>query len=156
MLIGLVAAASSSRRVVLLVDEGPVGGPALADAVAADVVMLSGPEDAIASRLGELPAGLPVVVGPFADPASGARIGRIGADRGLALVLAGRDFSVGRDEDTVDVTVAGESYAGLTPAAGDDRWLVAGGIAAALAVGSRGVRMRPEWVGRGVAAAAAE
>lgn len=156
LLIGLTAAAAASRRVVLLVDEDAVGRPVLGDAVAADVVALSGPDEAIASALGDLPAGRPVVVGPPQDPGAAARIGRIGADRGLALILAGRDLSVERRDGGLDVTVAGETYAGLTAPPGHDPWLVAAGVATALAVGLLGIRMRPEWVFRGVGAAAAE
>lgn len=80
----------------------------------------------------------------------------IAADRGLALVRAGREFAVIRREGVIDVTVAGETYVGLAAAAGDDPWQVAAGVATALAIATRGIRMRPEWVARGVAAAAAE
>lgn len=156
LLIGLTAAAAASRRVLLLVDEDPVGDPVLVDAVAADVVRLGGPDEEIASALGDFPAGRPVVVGPLDDPEVAARIGRIGTDRGLALVQAGREFSVVRRDGALDVIVAGETYAGLISASGHDPWLVAAGIATALAVGLLGIRMRPEWVVRGVSAAAAE
>ena len=160
LLLGLTALAAASRRVVLLVNEGAISGPTLFDAVAADAVALVGPTGAVAAALGAVPAGQPVVVVPASpDPAPlsrAAEIDRVAADRGLALVLAGREFSAARRGAVVDVTVAGEAYTGLAPAGDDDPWLVAAGIATALAIAIHGIRMRPEWVARGVSAAAAE
>jgi len=160
LLLGLTALAAANRRVVLLVDEGALGGPTLFDAVAADALALIGPAGAVAEALGGVPAGRPVVVTP-APPDSAPlahtdQIDRIAADRGLALVRAGREFSAVRREGVLDVTVAGEAYTGLAPAGADDSWHVATGVATALAVALLGIRMRPEWVVRGVSAAAAE
>jgi len=181
LLLGVTAVAASSRRVVLLVDGSPIDTPTLFDAVTADVLALGGPVGLIAAALGGVPRGRPVVIVP-APPGTSARISKdpegpedsleshdaigrmdryeeidpIAADRGLALVRAGREFSVIRREGVIDVTVAGETYVGLAAAAGDDPWQVAAGVATALAIATRGIRMRPEWVARGVAAAAAE
>jgi len=163
LLLGLTALAAASRRVVLLVDDGAISDPTLFDAVAADALALVGPAGAVAAALGGVTAGRPVVVVPAPTDAAApdqqdqsAQLDRIAADRGLALVLARREFSVARRDGVVDVTVAGEAYTGLAPAGDDDPWLVAAGIATALAIALHGIRMRPEWVARGVSAAAAE
>lgn len=161
LLLELTALAASNRRVVLLVDPGPVAAPTLFDAVAADVLAFSGPEDEIAAALGAVPAGRPVIVLPPSPPAEVAadgpdRLDAVGTDRGIALLRAGRDVKVERRDGALAVTVAGETYDHLASAARDDPWHVAAGVATALAVGLLGIRMRPEWVARGVSAAAAE
>jgi len=175
LLLGLTAVAASSRRVVLLVDGGPIGALALFDAVTADVLALSGPAGPIAAALGSVPAGRAVVVMPASPDLSGRisidprdpkdpidrvdrndEIDRIAADRGLAVVRAGREFSAAWRDGVIDVTVAGETYAGLAAAVNDDPWHVAAGVATALAIAAQGIRMRPEWVARGVNAAATE
>ena len=161
LLLELTALAAVNRRVVLLVDAGPVGATTLFDAIAADVSVFSGLEDDIASALGAVPAGRPVVViPPTPPPPVGGddhdRIDRVATERGIAILRAGREVSVDRRDRSLAVTVAGETYAGLASAAGDDPWHVAAGVATALAVALLGIRMRPEWVVRGVSAAAAE
>lgn len=161
LLLDLTALAAMNRRVVLLVDPGPVAANTLLGAVAADASVFSGSEDEIASALGGIAAGRPVVVVPSAPPVkvgSGDhdRLDAIAAERGLALLRAGREFSVLRRGEALAVTVAGETYDGLASAAGDDPWHVAAGVATALAVALQGIRMRPEWVVRGVSSAAAE
>lgn len=161
LLLELTALAAANRRVVLLVDAGPIVAPVLLDAIAADVSVFNGPEDEIARALAAVPAGRPVVVVPpdHPSPASSGdrdRLDAVAGERGLAILRAGREFSVQRRDGAIAVTVAGETYDGLLPAAGDDPWHVAAGVATALAVALLGIRMRPEWVARGVSAAAAE
>ena len=161
LLLELTAFAAASRRVVLLADAGPVSAPTLFDAVAADVSVFSGPEEDIASALGSVPAGRPVVVLPPTPPVQVVpddhdRIDAVAAERGLALLRAGRELSVQQCDGSLAVTVAGETYGGLRFRAGDDPWHVAAGVATALAIALLGIRMRPEWVARGVSLAAAE
>lgn len=161
LLLELTALAAANRRVVLLLDPGPITAPTLFDALAADVAAFSGPEDAIALVLAEAPAGRPVVVLP-PDPSLAVstvppgRLDAVGAERGLAILRAGREFSLERRDGLIAVTVAGETYDDLPVRAGDDPWHVATGVATALAVGLLGIRMRPEWVAGGVRVAAAE
>lgn len=161
LLLELTALAAANRRVVLLVDGGPIVAPLLLDAIAADVSVFSGPEDDITGALVKLPAGRPVVVlPPDPSPPSGADDRAMpdaaATERGPALLRAGREFSVEQRDGAIAVTVAGETYDGLRSAAVDDPWHVAAGVATALAIALLGVRMRPEWVARGVSAAAAE
>lgn len=161
LLIELTAFAAENRRVVLLVDPGPVAAATLFDAVAADVLVFSGPEDEIAAALGAVPAGRPVIVlPPFppSDVAAGApdRLDAVGTERGIPLLRAGREVRVERRDGALAVTVAGETYDRLAAAAGDDPWSVAAGVATALAIALLGIRMRPEWISRGVGTAAAE
>lgn len=158
LLLALTALAAANRRVVLLVDPAPVTAPTLFDAPAADVSVFSGPEDDIALVLAGAPAGRPVVVLP-PDPSLALhpdRLDAVGAERGLAILRAGREFSLEQDDGRLAVTVAGETYADLPVRPGDDPWHVATGAATALAIALLGIRMRPEWVARGVRAAAAE
>ncbi|GAC1455779.1 MAG: hypothetical protein NVS1B1_08390 [Candidatus Limnocylindrales bacterium] len=158
LLLELTALAAANRRVVLLVDPDPVGSPTLFDALAADVSVLSGPEDDVTLALGAAPAGRPVVVLP-PDPSlavSTDRLDMVGAERGPAILRAGREFTLERCDGFIAVTVAGETYGDLPVPAGDDPWHLATGVATALAVGLLGVRMRPEWIARGVRVAAAE
>lgn len=161
LLLELTALAAANRRVVLLVDAGPIVAPVLLDALAADVSVFSGPEDDLARALASVPAGRPVVVLPSepsspSGPEDGARLDAVAGERGLALLRAGREFSVKRHDGVIAVTVAGETYDDLPLAAGDDPWHVAAGVATALAIALLGIRMRPDWVTRGVSAAAAE
>lgn len=161
LLLELTALAAANRRVVLLVDPAPVDAPTLFDALAADVSILNGPEDDIALALAAAPAGRPVVVLP-PDPSLEIstvhpdRLDAVGAERGLAILRAGREFLLEQHDGLLAVTVAGETYADLPVRTGDDPWHVAAGAATALAVALLGIRMRPEWVARGVSAAAAE
>lgn len=152
LLLGLTALAAANRRVALLVDAGPIVGAVLLDAVAADVSVFSGLDEDIARALATVPDGRPVVVLPPEPLVSSGWVDR----GGPALLRAGREFSVERQDSGLAVTVAGETYAGLPSAARDDPWHLAAGVATALAVALLGIRMRPEWVARGVRAAAAE
>jgi len=83
--------------------------------------------------------------------------GIAGAMRGreLPYVLGGRDFTAAASGGTLTLAVGDERYVELALGGGDDPELAATGIVTALAIGSLGVRMRPEWVEQGARAAAA-
>lgn len=145
----LTAFAEASLRVVLLVEAVPGTDHAL-DAVSADLAVhcgLAGP--AVEAAFARVPDGRPVVAWP-ADEGARARTEALASARGLPLLLAVRDFASEGD----DVVVAGERYAALPRAVDVRPWELATGVAAALAVGALGVRMREDWIVAGARAAA--
>ena len=149
-----VAAAEAGSRVLLLADDaldatGPLNG------VTPDVVVVAGgPAGAVAAAIADVPDGRVAVLSPR-DGASVADLERQTRDRGVTIVLGGRDFTVDAAATTMAVTVGDGRYADLSLGAGDDAQLAATGIVAALAIGAFGVRMRPEWVEAGARRAAA-
>ena len=151
--LALTAFAEASMRVVLLVEDRP-GSDAPMGAVGADISVLGRlTAKQVEVALALLPDGRPVIAAPQDDAVRG-RIEAVAADRGLPLLLGGRDFTAEDVGDGSDVIVAGERYAALPRGEHIDGWMLATGIAAALGVGMLGVRMRNEWVVAGARAAA--
>ncbi|HET8568426.1 MAG TPA: hypothetical protein VFM93_05505 [Candidatus Limnocylindria bacterium] len=154
VLLALVAFAQASRRVALLVDEDVRTDDPLHVPVP-DLVVLCGLDGERADRaLSLLPDARPVVACGADDPAR-ERILAVTGERGLPLLLAGRDFAATGDGPALDVEVAGERYAALPRAPEVTPDELATGIAGALALGALGIRMREEWVHTGAAAARA-
>lgn len=156
LLLGLAALAARSRRVALLADEGPLGAASLVDAVTADVLVLSGTGPALLDALRNAPRDRPVVIVDAETDGDAAGREAIAVERGLSLLRSGREFSWAVGGTGLAVTVAGETYAGLAPAPRDEPAEVAAGVTTALAIALLGVRMRPDWVERGVSRGAAE
>ena len=151
--LALTAFAEASMRVVLVVEERP-GADAPASAVRPDISVLCGlTAEHAEAALALLPDGRPVIAAPQED-AVRRRIEAVAAERGLPLLLGGRDFTAEDAGDASDVIVAGERYAALPRGEHVDGWILATGIAAALGVGMLGVRMRSEWVVAGAREAA--
>lgn len=156
LVLGLAALAATNRRVVLLADGRPLEAPSLVDAVTADVVVLSGTGPALLEALRNAPRDRPVVIAGAETDGDATGREAIATERGLSLLRSGREFSWAVDGMGLAVTVAGETYAGLAPAPRDEPPAVAAGVTTALAIALLGVRMRPEWVERGVSRGAAE
>ena len=151
--LALTAFAEASMRVVLLVEERP-GADAPLSAVGADITVLCRlTAEHVEPALALLPDGRPVIAAPQEDAVRG-RIEAVATERGLPLLLGGRDFTAEDVADASDVIVAGERYAALPRGEHVDGWMLATGIAAALGVGMLGVRMRSEWVVAGAREAA--
>ncbi len=151
--LALTAFAEASMRVVLLVEERP-GADAPMSAVGADISVLGRlTAEQVEVALALLPDGRPVIAAPQEDAVRG-RIEAVATDRGLPLLLGGRDFTAEDVGDGSDVIVAGERYAALPRGEHVDGWVLATGVAAALGVGMLGVRMRSEWVVAGAREAA--
>ncbi len=92
-----------------------------------------------------VPDGRPAVAAPQ-KPAVRERIERAASDRGIPLLLGDRDFRAVPSAAGVDIEVRGERYVAvaLPDRIGVDE--LATGIAAALALGALGIRMREDWV----------
>lgn len=151
--LALTAFAEASMRVVLLVEERP-GADAPMRAVGADISVLCRlTAEHVEMALALLPDGRPVVTAPQEDAVRG-RIEAVATERGLPLLLGGRDFSSEDVGDGSDVIVAGERYPALPRGPHVDGRTLATGIAAALGIGMLGVRMRSEWVVAGAREAA--
>ena len=153
-LLRFVAAAEASRRAVLLTDElvaphAPIAG------VAPDVVAVVGASAlAVAAAVARVPDGKLAVLWRR-DETQIEELERAAGVRDVTLVVGGRDFKVEAGVITMALAVGDERYPELALGAGDDPELAATGIVAALALGTFGVRMRPEWVETGARSAAA-
>ena len=153
IVLALTAFAEASLRVVLLIEERS-GSDAALGVVDADITTFGRlADDAVETALARLPEGRPVVSAPQ-QPAIRARIESVSAARGLPLLIGGRDFTFEDADGGTDVVVAGERYAALPRDDRTEGWMLATGIAAALGVGTLGVRMRTEWVIAGAREAA--
>lgn len=150
-----VAAAEASRRVLLLLDEDLDDHAPLHGAIP-DVVAVGGAADRAFERaLDDVPERRPLVgaerpaLRGHADAEDRAR------SRGVALIAGGRDFVAARAGAALALAVGDERYPELALGADDDPQLAATGVVTALTLAAAGVRMRPEWVVAGAAAAAA-
>lgn len=150
-LVAFVAHAEASRRVLLLVDEALDPWAPLHGAVPDVIAIARASDEAVAAAIADAPDRRPLVLAPrAADGIAGAMRGRE-----LPYVLGGRDFTAAASGGTLTLAVGDERYVELALGGGDDPELAATGIVTALAIGSLGVRMRPEWVEQGARAAAA-
>ena len=152
--LALVAQAEAATRVVLLVDEAldpvsPLHAP-VADLVVIGQVDAEGAARAIAL----VPEGRPCVAAAQSGSAERERLEAVSRERGVPLLLGGRDFTFAEEDGAVRVTIAGESYPGLPRAADVAPSELAAGVAAALGAGVLGIRMRDEWVTQGARIAA--
>ncbi|MBI3521549.1 MAG: hypothetical protein HY071_00440 [Chloroflexi bacterium] len=145
--LALVAFAQSSRRAVLLLDEGISAEDPL-HAPEADLVVIGRVDRAGAERaLALVPDGRPAVAAPQSAEVRDA-LEQAAKERGIPLLLGDRDFSFTETSETgagIEVRVGDTRYdlmrpRGLSPAE------LATGVATALALGVLGIRMREEWV----------
>lgn len=155
-LIVLVAAAEANRRVLLVRDEHVAPFSAFSG-LAPEVVSLAQlSDDALERVVADLPDATVAVLAARRGVSVDA-IEAAARERGVTLVIGGRDFiaEVEPTGETMRLVVGDERYAALALGRGDDVDLAATGIVAALALGTFGVRMRPEWVEGGARNAAA-
>ncbi len=141
----LTAFAEASRRVALLLD--PAVDPLdPVHAVVPDLVVIGRVAlDSVERALGLVPDGRPAVAAPL-DREVREIVERRASERGIPLLLGGRDYEVETGGETVTVRVGTERYAGIALPTGIAEAELATGIAAALALGVLGIRMREEWV----------
>lgn len=151
VLLGLTAFAEASQRVAVLVDDAvdpldPVHAPR------PDLVVIASDALEVArAALALVPDGCPCVVAPVAD---GARdlLGARAAERGIPLLVGGRDHRVEAEGGGWAFLVRDEAYVTFDPVPGIGALETSTGLAAALALGLMGIRMREEWLLAGLAA----
>jgi len=145
VIMSLIAFAESNQRVTLLLD--PEVDPLdPMHAVVPDLVVIGHVgRDQVDRALALVPDGRPAVAAPL-DDAVREVVERLASERGIPLLLGGRDYAVDAAGETIAVRVGTERYEGLTPPPGTHPDELAAGIAAALALGVLGIRMREEWV----------
>lgn len=149
-ILALCAFAEAGRRVVLLVDDAVRPDDAL-HAPRPDVVVIGAVDRAAAVRAMSLvPEGCPVVTTPLTGDALAYVDAGVKA-AGIPAMIGGRDHAVAEDRGELVFSVRGERYVSFAPVDGISCAVLAGGIAAALALGAMGIRMREEWVTSGVA-----
>lgn len=150
VILALTAFAEASERVVLLVDEAidpedPLHAPR-PDLVVLGLVDAGGAERALAL----VPEGRPAVVAPLADDARARAEARV-TELGMPALIGGRDHRIVDRDGRLEFVVRDDPYVTLDPVPGVEAWELTTGIATALALGALGIRMREEWVVRGVA-----
>lgn len=149
VILALTAFAEASERVALLMDEevlphDPVHAPV------PDLVVVGNVDAAAADRaIGLVPDARPAVVAPLA-PEARDRIERSAAEAGKPMLLGGRDHAVAERDGRLEFLVRGEPYVTVDAVPGIEPWQLATGVAAALALGVMGIRMREEWVVAGL------
>lgn len=145
VVLGAAALAEASQRVGLLLD------PAIdrldpVHAVRPDLVVI-GPDADVERALALVRDGTPVVLAPDARDAE-ERVTALG----VPALVGGRDYELRDAGGEVDVVVRDEPFVRIAPPDGVTRDELATGIAAALALGAMGIRMREDWVTAGIAA----
>lgn len=153
VILALTAFAEAGRRVALLVDEGIDPADPL-HAPAPDVVVAGAVEGAAVDRaLALVPAGRPLVTAPLGDDAR-RRIEDGAGDR--PVLAGGHDHRMEERDGLLELFIRDEPYVTLERVDGIAPWQLATGIAAALALGMMGIRMREEWLVAGIASLRAE
>ena len=150
VLLGLIAFAQSGRRVGLLLDEAvapedPVHAPA------PDLAVITrAPLDATRRALDLAPAGRPAVGAELTPDARDAA--EDWATRtGSPLLLGGRDHEVRTETGgRLAFVIRGDPYVTFDPVPGADAVQLSCALAAVLALGTLGIRMREEWLLRGL------
>lgn len=150
VILALTAFAEASQRVALLLDED-VTPADVAHAPRPDLVVVGSVDRDTADRaLGLVPEGRPVVVAPLASEVHAHLEERVNA-MGVPALLGGRDHRIDERDGRLVFAVRDEPYVTLDPVPGIGRSVLGTGIAAALALGVMGIRMREEWVTEGIA-----
>lgn len=148
-ILALSAFADASQRVALLVDPAVTPNDAV-HAVRADLVVVGSVErDAAERAIALVPEGRPLVATVLPEP-SRAFIEERTAALGIPAMIGGRDHAVDERAGELAFSVRGEPYVTFAPVAGLSPDVLATGIAAALALGVMGIRMREEWVTGGI------
>jgi hypothetical protein len=149
VLVALTAFAEASQRVALLLDED-VRPLDPAHAPRADVVVVTRVADAELDRAVSLMSGgRPAVAASLDDPAR-RRIEDWATATGTPLLLGDRDHAVRERGGRLEFSVRGEPYVTFDPLPRVEPWQLGCGIAAALALGVMGIRMREDWVVAGL------
>lgn len=148
VVLALTACAESGHRVVLLVDEAVALGDPI-HAPTPDLVVLGAIGAAQVDGLLHLaPEGRPFVTAPLeVDAARRLEAGTAGRP----LLLGGRDHRTRERAGSLELSIRGEPYVTVEAVEGIAPWQVGTGIAAALGLGMMGIRMREDWVTRGIA-----
>lgn len=144
VILALTAFAEASQRVALLLDpdldaRDPLHAPR------PDLVVVA-PDADVARALELVPKGTPVVLGS-SDPSSEDRVSALGAP----ALVRGRDFELRGDGGEVELLVRDQTYVRFSAPEAIEREDLSTGIAAALALGAMGIRMREDWIVNGVA-----
>lgn len=148
-ILALNAFADASQRVVLLVD-APVAPDDALYAVRPDLVVIGAVDRAAAGRaIALVPEGRPIVTTSLAGETR-AYVEERAEALGIPAMIGGRDHAVDEEAGELAFSVRGERYVTFAPIATIPRDALATGIAAALAVGVMGIRMREEWVMEGI------
>ena len=150
VLLGLIAFAKAGRRVALLLDEEGTGADPVHGPTPDLVVITRGPLETIQRALALVPSGRPAVAASLDDDARDATL-EWERTSGSPLLLGDRDHEVrAGDGGPWAFAVRGEPYVSFEPVAGIDPIQMSCGLAAALAIGALGIRMREEWLIRGL------
>ena len=155
VILALTAFAEASQRVALLIDAAIVPSD-VAHAPRPDLIVIGSVDGENVDRaLALLPAEGPVLVSALPSDAR-ARVEERVAALGVPALLGDRDHRIDEREGRLVFSVRDEPYVTFDRVPGVERGALATGIAAALALGVMGIRMREEWVTQGIATLAAE
>ena len=151
VILALTAFAEASQRVALLLDP-PVDPSDPVHAPQPDLVVI-GPLDGpgLDRALDLVPKGCPLVIAPMPEAARESAEERI-TKAGMPALVGGRDYAVVGRDGQLEVLVRGEPYVRVDAVPDLSLDEIATGIAAALALGALGIRMREDWVVAGIAA----
>lgn len=151
VLLALTAFAEASQRVAVLIDDAADPWDP-AHAPRPDLVVIaSGDADVARGALALVPDGCPCVVAPVADAARD-ELGARAAERGIPLLTGGHDHRVEERDGRWTFLVRDDPYVTFDPPPGIGPRETSTGLAAALALGLMGIRMREEWLLAGLAA----
>lgn len=154
-ILALTAFAEASQRVALLVDEAVVTEDPV-HAPRPDVVVIGSVDmDAAERAVAAIPEGRPAVV---ADLPAEVRVQveeRL-ERAGTPALIGGRDHRIDERDGRLAFVVRDEPYVTVDPVPGISSGALTTGIAAALALGVMGIRMREEWVTEGLASLRAQ
>ncbi|MBI2983872.1 MAG: hypothetical protein HYY42_06835 [Chloroflexi bacterium] len=155
MILALTAFAEASQRVALLVDADVAPGD-VAHAAHPDLVVVGRVDREGADRaLSLLPPDRPVVISVLPSEVRTHVEERVTA-MGVPALLGDRDHRIDERDGRLVFTVRDEPYVTIDAVPGIERSALATGVAAALALGVMGIRMREEWVTQGIATLRAE
>jgi hypothetical protein len=149
VLLGLIAFAEGGQRVALLLDEeiepaDPVHAPA------PDLVVITrAPVGAVARAVELVPRGRPAVAAAL-DGDARAAVESWEKRSGSPLLLGGRDHDVRQEAGRLTFLVRGEPYVSFDQVPGIDATDLSCALAASLALGTLGIRMREEWLTAGL------
>lgn len=155
VILALTAFAEASQRVAVVVDAA-ASATDPAHAPVPDLVVIGNVDgDEALAALALVPDGRPCVVAPLPDAAR-ERMDVAATERGTPTLLGGRDHRILERGGRSVFLVRDEEYVTFDPLPGLDVSDLSTGLAAALALGLMGIRMREDWLLDGVAALRAE
>lgn len=150
VILALTAFAEASQRVALLLD-AEIAPSDVVHAAHPDLVVIGTVDRDTADRaLGLLSEDRPVVIAALASELRAHVEARVTA-MGIPALLGERDHRIDEREGRLVFSVRDEPYVTFDQVPGVDRPALATGIAAALALGVMGIRMREDWVTQGIA-----